>query len=797
MKKKYTQHGTLSLLFFIGAFFAILPAYAQQAGDIEIKEIKIATQDEGQWIEIQNTSKNTIDITTLKVKVGSAAAQAITIHAPTQSSIRAEEVIVIAKEPAKVKSKYPSIEGSLYESNISLTNIGSDSQTITIVNASDETIADISYIPDVRVNQRGTSFHIGLDGQLHIAPATPGEIAVNPITQYIVLRSDEVGVSTMVRAKSATELNSAGTKLFLKEGDIISLLLSSVEETLTVTSPKILIGTREVVPTQTKKTDILIEYAYTIDSADTAENTSAEITYALDVNGETKEGNIIHEGKRAYIDKKKPTLVPLTAESENVVRKEFRFSIDDDNAPETIEYSISDSQCLDKAQYDASGGSKQESAVENNAFTIVITGTENNGKYICIKGSDLAGNTLYYSSNPIADIKEQTLYISEIAYSTSSAANGAEWIEITNAGTSEVDLTTYIILDKTADRLDPRTIRHESGNTTLLPGGIAVIVKSGSTSINRFKRDYPHYAAPLFIATSLSLGDTEDVVGIQNPEGETIDIVRYKDDFGADGNGKTLHIDSEGTITEGYATPGDETVETTTISGGSQQEEKSIDRDIPFIRVIQFDGNDVTNGQNLFFTKKESVVVTFHISKEGETYNVSNFETATQFNHQTNEDEEEITVSNANIENSNGGAVTVSYTIDFFKSTNAATDGTAKIALSMTGKDSATNITVHRNNEPPTIEKATTAGVLGFYATNANNAIVPFNVGNIKVGDWVQTQYNDVCGDGLTSFIVRNGGHGISYNLNLNRYKGCTIAVTDTAGNTSATETLPDIIVGR
>ena len=125
-----------------------------------------------------------------------------------------------------------------------------------------------------------------------------------------------------------------------------------------------------------------------------------------------------------------------------------------------------------------------------------------------------------------------------------------------------------------------------------------------------------------------------------------------------------------------------------------------------------------------------------------------------------------------------------------------------KIYLDITDGDGNHNnkkniLTFVRNTTKPTLTNASTASILGFAAADADTVIVPINITNITFGDWVRFTYEGTCGEALTRFAVRNGSHGILYELEPNeRHNDCKIIATDSAGNKGSV-VLPIVLVGQ
>ena len=143
--------------------------------------------------------------------------------------------------------------------------------------------------------------------------------------------------------------------------------------------------------------------------------------------------------------------------------------------------------------------------------------------------------------------------------------------------------------------------------------------------------------------------------------------------------------------------------------------------------------------------------------------------------------------------------MTIVYTVDFSPSGGTpVADNRITIYPKLKDGDDNYNtkraaVVVVRNTATPSLANSGSMSVLGF--SSGSNVIVPVTASSIAIGDWLTLSYNAICGDGLLSYLARNGAHGLYYELDSGTYTGCTVTGTDSAGNASSALTLPKIIV--
>ncbi len=777
------------------AFSFLFTVSAQSANDVEITEVMYSPHKGGEWIEIINTSSAAVDLSTLKVGVNDGTKRSISTHGTTTASLAAGAVAVIAASASDFSTAYSGYSGPLYSSSFTLPDTNGTGVALYASNGATKVHA-VTYNTDARANGTGISLHVGLNARLVAAPPTPGEIAVNPIESFTPITA---GVSVSSSIANGT---AAGDLTLLDTGDVITLRVFHASALPSGVTAKISIGAVERTMTASSgATAINKEFTYTV----AADDPSGRITYTIKKGSDTlRTGAVTHDGNPAVIDTDTPSVAfSMTAPTGNTSRKKITATITDTSPPTEVSYKMHTSACADKAAYDGVATEAKtvpvvtetdDEGVKTHTATINLFGSDNNNKYVCMKVTDLANHTAYSSSDEITGITALTVEISEMSY---VSTEGGEWIEIVNSGSSTITVVDDLAI---VDGGSPKSITHRSGGTTIANGDVAVIVKNGD--LNTFRSEYPSHSGPLFTA-SISLTDSGETIGLRS--GSTvIDSVTYKRSNGAYKNGKTLHILSTGEIVEGAPTPGIAAVAGERVEPPEEElvveAAVQVDVDRPVVDVREFDGkSSVTAGQNIFFTTKDSVTVKVKIADNDTRYSSSNVSDRVSVT---------MTATDASAARYEKGKVTygsgnvyIVYTVHFSPASGVAKDNRVKLSFAVTDDDdtmsSKRNVLVFvRNTSSPTLISGTSASVLGFAGADSDNVVVPTTVSGIQPGDWLSVGYNNVCGDGLLKFMVRNGGYGVPYELDTGRYESCTITVTDTAGNASSALTLPTVIVG-
>jgi hypothetical protein len=137
------------------------------------------------------------------------------------------------------------------------------------------------------------------------------------------------------------------------------------------------------------------------------------------------------------------------------------------------------------------------------------------------------------------------LILNEIMYDLPGTDDGREWIEIYNAGTGDVDLTSLKLFEEGTNHGITDT-----GNKTIPPGGFAIIASDPT----KFVADWPEFQGLIFDST-FSLSNTGEDIALKDAEGNIIDQISYSLEDGAAGNERSLQLYGSGLI-EALPTPG-------------------------------------------------------------------------------------------------------------------------------------------------------------------------------------------------------------------------------------------------
>ena len=158
----------------------------------------------------------------------------------------------------------------------------------------------------------------------------------------------------------------------------------------------------------------------------------------------------------------------------------------------------------------------------------------------------LAALTLFiypvYAEGPI-------VRITEIMYNAEGRDEGKEFVEIVNTGPGEIDMTTVQFFER-SDRQKGRTIAQGQGSTILQPGDVAVIVANPE----KFLENYT-FTGTILDTTIFALLNAGTTVSLQK-DTQLLHSVTYAIQNGASGDGNSLHIAQNDSITAGTPSPG-------------------------------------------------------------------------------------------------------------------------------------------------------------------------------------------------------------------------------------------------
>ncbi len=139
-----------------------------------------------------------------------------------------------------------------------------------------------------------------------------------------------------------------------------------------------------------------------------------------------------------------------------------------------------------------------------------------------------------------------SVQITEVMYDVPGSDTGREWIEITNSGSTSVDISGYKLFEGDTNH----TLVVVSGLTLLAAGSSAVIVEDSA----KFNADWPNVTGSILKA-SFSLSNTGETLALKDSALVQVDQVTYASTTGAAGDGNSLHR-SGNTFVVGGADPG-------------------------------------------------------------------------------------------------------------------------------------------------------------------------------------------------------------------------------------------------
>ncbi|PXF51105.1 MAG: hypothetical protein C4B55_01430 [Candidatus Methanophagaceae archaeon] len=139
----------------------------------------------------------------------------------------------------------------------------------------------------------------------------------------------------------------------------------------------------------------------------------------------------------------------------------------------------------------------------------------------------------------VEHIERVNLNINEIMYNPSKEQGSdtvLEWLELRNDDTAAVNLNGWTIATPEVGKITEEII--------LQPGGYAVLARNKDAFENYYGAGGELSCS--VVEVEMRLGNAEDTVVLKDGAGTEIDRVSYKDDWGADGNGKTLEWNATG-----------------------------------------------------------------------------------------------------------------------------------------------------------------------------------------------------------------------------------------------------------
>ncbi len=129
-----------------------------------------------------------------------------------------------------------------------------------------------------------------------------------------------------------------------------------------------------------------------------------------------------------------------------------------------------------------------------------------------------------------------TLNITEVHYNSDKKQNAGNWMELTNYGTSDIDLSEWKL------NTNIKWIKYVFSTGTTMPAKTRWILCSDT---NLFRSQYSNITA-LLIQTGIELGNTKDDIDLIDNQGKTIVSIHYTDaqpwPLAADGYGRNMEL---------------------------------------------------------------------------------------------------------------------------------------------------------------------------------------------------------------------------------------------------------------
>jgi len=136
--------------------------------------------------------------------------------------------------------------------------------------------------------------------------------------------------------------------------------------------------------------------------------------------------------------------------------------------------------------------------------------------------------------------------ITEIMYDPSGTDSGREWIEVYNKGDTDIDLSTWKLLE---NEVNHKINKYEEGDSVLEVGKYGIIADNPA----KFLIDYPTYSG-ILLDSAFSLKNTGESLALIDGEGNQYEYVEYDVEIGGkDGNTLSLMGD---VYVDGSPTPG-------------------------------------------------------------------------------------------------------------------------------------------------------------------------------------------------------------------------------------------------
>jgi len=153
--------------------------------------------------------------------------------------------------------------------------------------------------------------------------------------------------------------------------------------------------------------------------------------------------------------------------------------------------------------------------------------------------------------------------ITEIMYNPQQDENFNEYVEIYNPSNTTINLTEFLICDKTLSLgyIDNQTGDLNKNTTFILPSHKYALITDGGSGTQVYQNFNVSNQSLAFHVNAGSLCDyglsnTNDTIIIKNST-HTVETMTYNDSLGADGNGLSLQL-INGSFCQGFPTPGED-----------------------------------------------------------------------------------------------------------------------------------------------------------------------------------------------------------------------------------------------
>ena len=127
-----------------------------------------------------------------------------------------------------------------------------------------------------------------------------------------------------------------------------------------------------------------------------------------------------------------------------------------------------------------------------------------------------------------------SVVINEIMYDVPGTDSDREWIEIHNAGTSSIDVSTWKFFEEGSNH----SLTVHTGSAVLPSDGYAMIVDSPEA----FLLDWPDYSGTILDSSWSSFTNTGESLTLKDGGGVVINEITYDPLIGAGGDGKSLQL---------------------------------------------------------------------------------------------------------------------------------------------------------------------------------------------------------------------------------------------------------------